>query len=267
MVNAKGCAAGLMLGSILRAIVAVLSGIAKAVGAILWYTGLWVPALYALFGGVLYLVWKFNPFSGGLYETLYLVGFALCVVIFLIILVRNAVVRPFKSIAEGFRNPIWKKQDDESEKKGKKEKKEDEIPAWEQKREEKRRRKAIERGRKITEERARSHADSETYPEDESSLPRRSAERGSYYGSESSGDLDDIYGYRKTHSSRESEYDPFYDDPYAGDLRGAREEPKIYLSAVEADTLIHEYSDRFEVYDLDGGKKTLRSIEYKDGRR
>ena len=134
MVNAKGCAAGLMLGSILRAIVAVLSGIVKAVGAILWYTGLWVPALYALFGGVLYLVWKFNPFSGGLYETLYLVGFALCVVIFLIILVRNAVVRPFKSIAEGFRNPIWKKQDDEAKKK---EKEREEIPAWEKKRERK----------------------------------------------------------------------------------------------------------------------------------
>ena len=264
MVNAKGCAAGLMLGSILRAIVAALSGIAKAIGAVLWYTGSWVPALYALFGGVLYLVWKFNPFSGGLYETLYLVGFALCVVIFLIILVRNAVVRPFKSIAEGFRNPIWKKQDDEAKKK---EKEREEIPAWEKKREEKRRRKAIERGRKITEERARSHADSETYPEDESSLPRRSAERGSYYGSESSGDLDDIYGYRKTQSSRESEYDPFYDDPYGYGKAGAAEEPKIYLSAVEADTLIHEYSDRFEVYDLDGGKKTLRSIEYKDGRR
>ena len=86
MVNAKGCAAGLLLGSVLRAVVAVLFGIAKAIAAVLWYTGLWVPALYALFGGVLYLVWKFNPFSGGLYETLYLVGFALCVVIFVIIL-------------------------------------------------------------------------------------------------------------------------------------------------------------------------------------
>ncbi len=264
MVNAKGCAAGLLLGSVLRAVVAVLFGIAKAIAAVLWYTGLWVPALYALFGGVLYLVWKFNPFSGGLYETLYLVGFALCVVIFVIILLRNAVVRPFKSVAEGFRNPIWKKQDDEAKKK---EKEREEIPEWEKKREEKRRRKAIERGRKITEERARKEAGKEAYREESDSPQRRRAERSVYDENESSGNLDEIYGYRKTQSSRESEYDPFYDDPYGYGKASAAEEPKIYLSAVEADTLIHEYSDRFEVYDLDGGKKTLRSIEYKDGRR
>lgn len=263
MVNAKGCAAGLLLGSVLRAVVAVLFGIAKAIAAVLWYTGLWVPALYALFGGVLYLVWKFNPFSGGLYETLYLVGFALCVVIFVIILLRNAVVRPFKSVAEGFRNPIWKKQDDEAKKK---EKEREEIPEWEKKREEKRRRKAIERGRRITEERARKEADRERAEDSEDDEPVR-ARRRDYDETASTGNLDDIYGYRKTHSSRESEYDPFYDDPRGYGKESAAEEPKIYLSAVETDTLIHEYSDRFEVYDLDGGKKTLRSIEYKDGRR
>ena len=246
MVNVKGCAAGLLLGSILRALVSVLFGIAKAVAAILWYTGLWVPALYALFGGVLYLVWQFNPFAGGVYETLYLVGFALCVVIFLIILVRNAVVKPFRSVAEGFRNP---------------------IPEWEKKREEKRRRKAIERGRKITEERARKEAGKEAYREESDSPQRRRAERSVYDENESSGTLDDIYGYRKTSAAKEKEYDPFYDDVYGYDAVSIKEEPKIYLSAVEADTLIHEYSDRFEVYDLDGGKKTLRSIEYKDGRR
>ena len=264
MVNVKGCAAGLLLGSILRALVSVLFGIAKAVAAILWYTGLWVPALYALFGGVLYLVWQFNPFAGGVYETLYLVGFALCVVIFLIILVRNAVVKPFRSVAEGFRNPIWKKQDDEAKKK---EKEKEEIPEWEKKREEKRRCKAIERGRNITEERARKEAGKEAYREESDSPQRRRAERSVYDENESSGNLDDIYGYRKTSAAKEKEYDPFYDDIYGYDAVSIKEEPKIYLSAVEADTLIHEYSDRFEVYDLDGGKKTLRSIEYKDGRR
>ena len=222
-------------------------------------------ALYALFGGVLYLVWKFNPFSGGLYETLYLVGFALCVVIFVIILLRNAVVRPFKSVAEGFRNPIWKKKEDEGKKK---EKEKEEIPEWEKKREEKRRRKAIERGRKITEERARKEAERTRGDEDFTGDPLEArAKRRNGEEAGSTGNPDDIYGYRKTRTSRESEYDPFYDDPYGYGKASAAEEPKIYLSAVEADTLIHEYSDRFEVYDLDGGKKTLRSIEYKDGRR
>ncbi len=38
------------------------------------------------------------------------------------------------------------------------------------------------------------------------------------------------------------------------------EEPKIYLSAIEPNTLIHEYSDRFEVYALDGGEKSLKNV-------
>ena len=47
---------------------------------------------------------------------------------------------------------------------------------------------------------------------------------------------------------------------YQQSVKPQREEPKIYLSAIEPNTLIHEYSDRFEVYDLNGGEKTLKTI-------
>ena len=47
---------------------------------------------------------------------------------------------------------------------------------------------------------------------------------------------------------------------YQQSAKQQREEPKIYLSAIEPNTLIHEYSDRFEVYDLNGGEKTLKTI-------
>lgn len=39
--------------------------------------------------------------------------------------------------------------------------------------------------------------------------------------------------------------------------------PKIYMSALEPNTLIHEYQDRFEVYLLEGGGKTLKEVLYK----
>ena len=42
------------------------------------------------------------------------------------------------------------------------------------------------------------------------------------------------------------------------------DEPKIYMSAIEPNTLIHEYSDRFEVYLLEGGEKTLKDVLYKE---
>lgn len=44
----------------------------------------------------------------------------------------------------------------------------------------------------------------------------------------------------------------------------SKEEPKIYLSAVEENTLIYEYSDRFEVYRLNGGEKTYITTERKE---
>lgn len=42
-----------------------------------------------------------------------------------------------------------------------------------------------------------------------------------------------------------------------------KEEPKIYLSKVESNTLIHEYEDRFEVYKMKDGKAVKDRVEYK----
>lgn len=41
------------------------------------------------------------------------------------------------------------------------------------------------------------------------------------------------------------------------------ESPKIYLSKVEPDTLIHEFSDRFEVYKMVDGEAVKDRVEYK----
>ena len=42
------------------------------------------------------------------------------------------------------------------------------------------------------------------------------------------------------------------------------ERPNIYYSAIEEDTLIHEYSDRFEIFRLHDNRAKLDRIEYKD---
>lgn len=51
--------------------------------------------------------------------------------------------------------------------------------------------------------------------------------------------------------------------PSFGEYLPPEEKPDIYFSAVESDTLIHEYSDRFEVFRLENGKLRKEKVEYK----
>ena len=41
------------------------------------------------------------------------------------------------------------------------------------------------------------------------------------------------------------------------------EKPQVYFSALEPDILVHEYSDRFELYRVNGHKTTPVGVEYK----
>lgn len=43
-----------------------------------------------------------------------------------------------------------------------------------------------------------------------------------------------------------------------------KEEPKIYMSALEPNVLVHEYSDRFEVYKMVNGKAVRDRVEFKN---
>jgi len=208
----KGCAAGLILGSAFRLIVMILEMVGRIIGALLLALGLWIPALYLLFGGILYLVFHFNPFS---WETtngqIYFVGLIACCVCAAVIAVRNLVFRPAKSFVDGFRKPIWTRKKEEKQKT-----EEGEVPEWKRKHEEKKRERAAELAREEAE------PERETYTE------------------------------RRAYEPREREaYKP-------------KEIPKGYFSKLEADSLIHEYADRFEVYAVNGdGEPTLRTVEYK----
>ena len=60
-------------------------------------------------------------------------------------------------------------------------------------------------------------------------------------------------------------YSPYSNSPWAENTyTSPKEEPKIYLSVLEANTLIHEYSDRFEVFRLVNGKAVKDRVEFKN---
>lgn len=60
-------------------------------------------------------------------------------------------------------------------------------------------------------------------------------------------------------------YSPYSNSPWADNSYSSpKEEPKIYLSVLEPNTLIHEYSDRFEVFRLVNGKAVKDRVEFKN---
>ena len=188
---------GVALGSVFRAVFYLIGVIVKVLASVLVFTGLWVPALYALLGCVLYLVYQFDPLNNqGLYEYLYLSGAVVTIIIALVIFIRNLIVNPIKKAVTG---------DDGTE-------------PWKKKKEKKRLEKALER-------------------EERDAKKRETARQ-----------------------KEEKEEIPIFDEP----IYEKREEPNIYLSKVEADTLIHEYSDRFEVYKLVDGRAIKDKVEFKN---
>ena len=199
MSRARGCMTGIALGSVFRAIFYLIGVVVKVLASVLVFTGLWVPAVYALLGGILYLIYHFDPLNNqGLYEYLYLTGAIITVVIALIIFIRNLIVKPIKKAVTG---------DDGTE-------------PWKKKKEKKKKEKSEERGEWVP---------------------------------------------KKRLFSRQKEEKPEEKVIFEEPVFEKKEEPNIYLSAVEENTLIHEYSDRFEVYKLVNGRAIRDKVEYKNG--
>jgi len=209
--KAKGCLGGMLLGSALRVLIYIVNGLIKLIVAVMVFFGLWAPFFYALLGAALYLTLKFDPFSGSVDSKLYLAGFAGSLLCALLLTIRHIFDHPAKSVAEGFRNPVWKKPEDE---------------------EEGRRRENEDEGRSRRRER-----------ENEDSHYERRGGEESYR--------------RRYYAEEERERAPERQ-------RTAYESPRIYYSALEKDTIVHEYADRFEVFRIRDGRPVLDKVEYKN---
>ena len=251
--------------------------------------------LYAIGGVVLYFTLEFNPFRGDIYSILYLVGFGLSVLLSWLIAFRK------KDGKKEKKKSSWKKEEDErpmswwekrKEKKARqldrekeeaeeaeKRAREEEMKAQERRLEElraERIKEEIAREERLIEE-YRNQAVASTKNRYEEPAPSYSKypqeEEISYFGAPVSQhqapkrESFQGYGSNPYPDTRASGYtSPIYAPDQPKVEVTPKEDPKIYMSAVEEDTLIHEYSDRFEVYKLKGGEKVLSSIEYKDKR-
>jgi hypothetical protein len=249
--QARKLSVGLFLGSALRIIFGIIKGILKIVYKLLVFFGLWIPVVYVIFGAILHRFTGFNPFGFSLYGTIYLSGFVAAVVCCIIIAVKNAVVKPARSVYEGYKNPIWKKppaaQKDEEEA---------ELKArWE------------------------SYKDAKRLsppPIDDFSPSRRPSvpppKRPEYL-------FDDRDFFPEEQRAEKTEQALSYYDwlPRNGGLEKSPiqspprvfsapvyETPEVYFSKLEPNLLVHEYGDRFELFTVskDGGRRQVK-IEYK----
>lgn len=186
----KGCFFGLILGSILKLLVGIFKGVIFVLSWSIVYLGLWVPFLYAIVGLVLFFTVQFNPFEWTTWGQLYFAGFIASVVAALIITVRNIILKPLKSVSDGYKNPVWKRNTEKEE------------------------------------------------PVRETSRAPRAAARA---------------------EEPEDEMPPVRKTP-----RAYEESPLVYESELEHGSIVHEYSDRFEVFVLKNGRLVLDKVEMKN---
>lgn len=238
---------GLVVGSILRSIVEFLAFFFKVVFKILTFFGLWIPLIYAAFGWILYLALDFNPFKFDTLGTLYLCGGLACVVAAAIISVRNVIVKPAKSIYNGYKHPIWKKAEEEEIDK------EAEFLKY------------AERSETVKNYKKESRYNP---PEIEDfRLPKENDYSADYLLP-----IEDFSARTESEKcggkySLNLDWLPKIEDNDTETVSvralPKEEEPLVYFSKIKPELLIHEYSDRFEVFRMAGEKCIPVEVKYK----
>lgn len=241
--RAKGCAFGLLIGTFIRTLIMVVEFLSRILAKILVLFGLWIPLIYAIFGVILYYVFHFNPFDFSLYSTLYLSGAAACVVSSLIISIRNIVVKPARSVYEGYKHPLWERN-----------------------REKKIEQEEAEFAEYVLKKRGDTLAPEQI---DDFSTKRYKKKKVEYLlpgddFSNNSSENFDISTDRKL-AYNVNFNDNRYFNPEPMSLAPIKaEKPQVYFSKLEPELLVHEYSDRFELFRIENHRSILDRVEYKE---
>ena len=94
--KASGCILGLVAGRVFSVVWMILELVFTVIAKVIIYFGLYFPMLSLIFGGVLFLIFDFNPFGGGVDSNLYVFGLCLSFVCALGVTVRNIIIKPIQ---------------------------------------------------------------------------------------------------------------------------------------------------------------------------
>lgn len=231
--------AGMFLGSVLRSIVEFSVFVLRILTKILIIFGLWVPAVYAIFGLIMYLAFDFSPFDFSTYSTIYLSGAVACVVCSLIISVKNIIIKPAKSIYKGYKHPFWEKKEEEKPPQSLQNR-------WEVYNQTKNDA-VLNTPEILAIKPKKEYAVPEYLPSNEDFIDRTTKES----------ERAKITLFPNWLPKKTAEEQPIVaSEPQL-------ERPHIYFSKLEPDIMVHEYEDRYELYRLEGSKTVPVRVEYK----
>lgn len=94
----KGLTLSASLITLLKGIVKLVNVIITIIARIMLLLGLWVPFIYIVISIILMLAFKTNILNMTGYNYLYIIGLILCIVISVIITIRNLLLRPIKEL-------------------------------------------------------------------------------------------------------------------------------------------------------------------------
>lgn len=236
---------GIIVGSLLRPVIMFFGFIIKFILKLFSFFGLWIPLVYAAFGGLLYLVFDFNPFWLDVYGMLYLCGALACIVAAAVISIRNVVVKPARTIYQGYKHPFWKKYDEDEE-----------DYAY------------IDNAEKAETVKSYKKEADLNPPEIESfKETRREKGIGEYLIPSSDFVSASVEEEEDKRRSLNLDWLPKIDstEPESPNMRSvySAERPKIYFSELNPDLLVHEYSDRFELYRVNGKNLIFDSVKFR----
>ncbi len=237
----EGCLAGIYMGSVLRSIVEFSVFVLRILTKILIIFGLWVPAVYAIFGLIMYLAFDFSPFDFSTYSTIYLSGAVACVVCSLIISVKNIIIKPAKSIYKGYKHPFWEKKEKE-EKEGEPQSLQNRWESYNQTKKD-----ALLNPPEIT----------GVKPKKEYPVPEYLPSNADFtQKTRSESERAKITLLPNWLPKKTAEQTTVTSAPMI-------EKPHIYFSKLEPGIMVHEYEDRYELYRLEGSKTVPVRVEYK----
>lgn len=228
---------------------ALAKGLFRLIFKIIVSFGLYLPGFYALFGYILNLTTGFDPFDFKVYSVVYLSGGVACVICAIIISVRNIIVMPAKSIF-GKRNDINEKQE-----RIKEDWADVEYASEEQQRQSENEKKELELAPPVNSEVDTSSR--EQMNELDELLPQFLIDDADFTDEEvdrnKASNLLFDWLPKKTETSKKT----------VMKKAPKKEIPEIYYSKLQPNILVHEYSDRFELFKTVGDKTVSVGVEYK----
>ncbi len=244
---------GVIIGSVLRSLVLFFGFFLKIIFKIFTLFGLWIPLVYALFGVLLYLAFDFNPFDFGSWGTLYLCGTIVCVIAAAVVAVRNLIVKPARSVYQGYKHPFWEKN---------------RLDAIEQEKEFEKNVGKWNTVRQYKKDKKFQPPEIAAFDENDLSAPIETKDKFSSFLLP----IED-FNARTEEEKKAKKYSLDLDwlpkkeekEPQKTVIKAtpSAETPEIYFSNLEPDILVHEYTDRFELFRVAGTKTIPVGVEYK----